>query len=70
MSKQELTAKQQRFCEEYLIDLNATQAAVRAGYSAKTANEQGSRLLTNVSVASAINAMKDVIACEKLLGVS
>ena len=48
MSKQELTAKQQRFCEEYLIDLNATQAAVRAGYSAKTANEQGSRLLTNV----------------------
>ena len=32
-----LTAKQQRFCDEYLIDLNATQAAIRAGYSAKTA---------------------------------
>ena len=33
-----LTAKQQRFCDEYLIDLNATQAAIRAGYSKKTAN--------------------------------
>ena len=34
-----LTAKQQRFCDEYLIDLNATQAAIRAGYSKKTARE-------------------------------
>ena len=33
-----LTAKQQRFCDEYLIDLNATQAAIRSGYSEKTAN--------------------------------
>ena len=33
-----MTAKQQRFCDEYLIDLNATQAAIRAGYSKKTAN--------------------------------
>jgi phage terminase small subunit len=49
-----LTAKQERFVQEYLIDLNATQAATRAGYSAKTANEQGCRLLTNVSVRSAI----------------
>ena len=32
-----LTAKQKRFCDEYLIDLNATQAAIRAGYSRKTA---------------------------------
>ena len=45
-----LTAKQQRFCDEYLIDLNATQAAIRAGYSAKTADQQGSRMLTNVKV--------------------
>jgi len=45
-----LTAKQKRFAEEYLIDLNATQAAIRAGYSPKTANEQGARLLANVSV--------------------
>lgn len=49
-----LTAKQQRFVDEYLIDLNATQAATRAGYSRKTANEQGSRLLANVSVSAAI----------------
>lgn len=45
-----LTEKQKRFVEEYLIDLNATQAAIRAGYSVKTANEQGARLLVNVSV--------------------
>ncbi|WP_410495030.1 terminase small subunit [Cellulosilyticum sp. ST5] len=48
MSK--LTAKQQMFCDEYLIDLNATQAAIRAGYSPNTATEQGSRLLTNVNI--------------------
>lgn len=45
-----LTAKQQMFCDEYLIDLNATQAAIRAGYSPNTATEQGSRLLTNVNI--------------------
>lgn len=45
-----LTAKQQRFADEYLIDLNATQAAIRAGYSPKTADQQASRLLTNVKV--------------------
>ena len=38
---EKLTAKQQRFCDEYLIDLNATQAALRAGYSAKTAYRTG-----------------------------
>lgn len=49
-----LTEKQQRFVEEYLVDLNATQAAIRAGYSVKTADVQGSRLLGNVKVQSAI----------------
>lgn len=49
-----LTPKQQRFVEEYLVDLNATQAAIRAGYSERTANEQGARLLANASVAAAI----------------
>lgn len=49
-----LRDKQRRFVDEYLIDLNATQAAIRAGYSVKTANEQGSRLLANVSVQTAI----------------
>lgn len=41
-----LTAKQQRFCDEYLIDLNATQAAIRAGYSKKTANRIGTENLS------------------------
>lgn len=53
-----LTDKQQRFVDEYLIDLNATQAAIRAGYSPKTANEQGARLLANVSVAAAVKEGK------------
>ncbi len=50
-----LTAKQERFVQEYLIDLNATQAAIRAGYSTKTATEQGSRMLTNVNVRARID---------------
>lgn len=50
-----MTKKQRRFVEEYLIDLNATQAAIRAGYSPDTANEQGARLLVNVSVKNAVN---------------
>ena len=49
-----LTQKQQRFVEEYLIDLNATQAAIRAGYSVKTANEQGSQNLAKLSIQKAI----------------
>lgn len=49
-----LTAKQQRFVDEYLIDLNATQAAIRAGYSPDTAKEQGYQLLHKTSLSSAI----------------
>ncbi len=51
-----LTPKQQRFVAEYLVDLNATQGAIRAGYSAKTAEVQGSRLLGNVKVREAVEA--------------
>lgn len=51
-----LTPKQIRFVQEYLIDLNQTQAAIRAGYSEKTAAEQASRLLTNVNVSEAVQA--------------
>ncbi len=53
-----LSAKQEMFVKEYLVDLNATQAAIRAGYSAKTANAAAGRLLVNVSVAAAIQAAK------------
>ena len=49
-----LNEKQQRFADEYLIDLNATQAAIRAGYSEKTARVQGSRLLLNADIKSYI----------------
>ncbi len=45
-----ITKKQKRFVEEYLIDLNATQAAIRAGYSVNTAQEQGYQLLQKTSV--------------------
>jgi phage terminase small subunit len=45
-----LTPKQERFCLEYLIDLNATQAAIRAGYSEKTANEIGTQNLAKLSI--------------------
>ena len=50
-----LTPKQQRFADEYLIDLNATQAAIRAGYSPKSAEQQGSRLLSNAKVRAHID---------------
>ena len=49
-----LSPKQERFVAEYLLDLNAAAAARRAGYSAKTAEQQGSRLLSNVKGAEAI----------------
>jgi phage terminase small subunit len=50
-----LTAKQQRFCDEYLIDLNATQAAIRAGYSKKTARVIGQQNLSKLAVKNYIN---------------
>ena len=53
-----MTAKQQRFCDEYLIDLNATQAAIRAGYSAKNADKIGSELLGKTRVAEYIAERK------------
>jgi phage terminase small subunit len=49
-----LTKKQAMFAAEYLTDFNATRAAIAAGYSKKTATEQGARLLTNVKVAEQI----------------
>lgn len=50
-----LTRRQELFVEEYLIDLNATQAAIRAGYSQKTARSQGQRMLTKVDIQQAIS---------------
>lgn len=50
-----LTAKQERFVNEYMVDLNATQAAIRSGYSPRTANEQGARLLAKASVQESLS---------------
>ena len=54
-----LTDKQQRFVEEYLVDLNATQAAVRAGYSAKTASVIGAENLAKPNIQKAIQARQE-----------
>lgn len=51
-----LTEKQKRFCDEYLIDLNATQAAIRAGYSKKTANRTGPENLSKPVIKAYIDA--------------
>ena len=56
---QKLSAKQERFAREYLLDLNATQAAIRAGYSPKTAYSMGQRLLKNVEVQKAVQRAMD-----------
>ena len=53
-----LSDRQQRFVIEYLVDLNAKQAAIRAGYSEKTAAQIASRLLTKVNVQDAIQAAR------------
>jgi len=63
-----LTAKQLRFIDEYFKDFNGTQAAIRAGYSPKTANEQAARLLAHVSVAAEVNRRKE--ANRKQLNIS
>ena len=60
-----MTPQQKKFCDEYLIDCNGTQAAIRAGYSPKTANEQAARLLANVSIRSYIDEQLERIRNEK-----
>ena len=55
MSK--LNKRQELFCQEYIVDLNATQAAIRAGYSERTADVQASRLLANVKVSARVKEL-------------
>jgi phage terminase small subunit len=68
-----LNDKQARFVAEYLVDLNATQAAIRAGYSAKTARQQASELLAKPDIAQAVaraqekRAQRTGITAEKVL---
>ena len=61
MSKK-LTDKQQRFVEEYLVDLNATQAAIRSGYSKKTAAQTAARLLTNVKIQAVLEIGREELS--------
>ena len=59
MVKEDLTPKQKQFCEEYIIDLNATQAAIRAGYSPKTANRIASENLSKLDIQNYICELKN-----------
>jgi DNA-binding CsgD family transcriptional regulator len=56
-----LTAKQAQFCEQYVIDFNAKQTAIRAGYSPKTAEQQGYQLLQKTSVKTRIAELQEQI---------
>lgn len=49
-NNRKLTIKRKRFCQEYCVDFNGTQAAIRSGYSERTANEQAARMLANVNI--------------------
>lgn len=58
-----MTPKQHRFVEEYLIDLNATQAAIRAGYAESGARTEGARLLADANIGDAIAAARERLSC-------
>lgn len=54
-----MTPRQEKFCVEYLIDLNATQAAIRAGYSKRTADRIANQILRKLEIQSRIKKMRD-----------
>lgn len=60
-----MNARQKRFCDEYLIDCNATQAAIRAGYSPKTAKVTGAKMLANANLKAYIDEQLERIHNEK-----
>lgn len=60
-----MNARQKRFCDEYLIDCNATQAAIRVGYSPKTAKVTGAKMLTNANLKAYIDEQLERIHNEK-----
>lgn len=59
--KSKLSKKRQRFVDEYLIDFNATQAAIRAGYSEKGASVTGSRLLADANISAAVDEGRKIL---------
>ena len=54
-----MTAKQKQFCQEYMIDLNGTKAAIRAGYSRKSANRAASNLLSKIDIQTEIQTLRE-----------
>lgn len=60
-----MNAKQKRFCDEYLIDCNATQAAIRAGYSPKVARVTAAKMLTNANLKAYIDEQLELLHNEK-----
>ncbi|RIO29336.1 terminase small subunit, partial [Staphylococcus saprophyticus] len=64
-----LTVKQQKFADEYIISGNATEAAIKAGYSKKTAEATASRLLRNVKVSEYINKRLKELKEERLMDI-
>ncbi len=59
--------RHEKFCHEYIKDMNATQAAIRTGYSKKTANRIGSRLLSNVDIKSRVAELRDAYLDENIM---
>lgn len=67
VSENGMTARQKRFCEEFVKTGNAKQSAISAGYSEKTAEVQGARLLSNVKVKKNIEQLQSEIKNENIL---
>lgn len=61
-----ITKKQKRFADEYLVDCNATQAAIRSGYSKKTAYSSGSRILKNPVVKEYVDAQLEKLKEDRI----
>lgn len=59
--------RHEKFCHEYIKDMNATQAAIRTGYSEKTAKMQGSRLMTNDDVKARVAELRDAYFNENIM---
>jgi phage terminase small subunit len=65
-----LNKRQEKFCIEYLVDLNATQAAIRAGYSELTAYSIGSRLLKKVEIKNRIKELQDEFFKDRIMSIA
>ena len=59
--------RHEKFCHEYMKDMNATQAAIRTGYSKNTANRIGSRLLSNVDIKSRVAELREAYLDENIM---